>query len=248
MFSFDPITDRPSTGSFELSTSLRERMFQALGHQDTIFGMRYFTDGRGAQNVGLIDARRIELQKVCAQIGRGSSDVSALSSLFPVNTGCTINSPCSFRQSPGNTDPFQEISDLFLQGLNLKQGCYPEVVLTTLYLGNYKAGFGLHRDVGEDTALFVLDGTKHFIVFVNDQKQMYTIEKSGYLAWRAGQLHTAANDECVWSMTINFAVGSPGTDGPVKYQFSQTKRLTPFNNNAWQKGPAVPGSDRPILE
>jgi hypothetical protein len=229
MFSFEPISGRPSTGFFDLSDSLRERMFLALGSQDTVFGLRYFDDRAAVHNVALFDARRLELQKLCEQIGRGARKINDLSSLFWNNTGCTINSPRSFHGRSGNKDPFEEISDLFLKGLNLKQGGYPEVIYTTLYLGKYKTGFGLHSDIGEDTTLFVLDGTKRFVVVVNDQEQAYTIEKNGYLAWGGGQPHSAANNECVWSMTINFAVGSPGVAGPVRYCSAQTKRILAFD-------------------
>jgi len=228
MFTFDPICARPSTGSFKLSESLRRRLFTALGDQATLFGLRYFGDGMRIENVGLFDARRSELQERFAEIGRGVRQVSSLSSMFQPNTGCTINSPQLFGRPHDDQDAFQEISDLFLSGLNLPFGGHPESIFTTFYLGNYNMGFGLHTDPGEDTALFVLDGTKRFVVVVDGKEQMYTVEQNEYLAWTSEQPHSAANSDCPWSMTVNFAVGSPGVDGPVKYCHPATKRVLAF--------------------
>lgn len=224
MFSFESIVARPSTGSFELSDALLRRMFSALGDPCTLFGLRFIDDEAESKDIGMIDPRRLQLQEICEQIGSGTNEMYRLRSMLDDNTGFTINSP----QSLGDTDPFEEISDLFLAGLNLKQGCYPEKIYTTMYLGTYKTGFGLHKDIGEDTVLFVLDGTKHFVLIENGEKRSYTIEKNRYLAWRAGQEHSAANDNGVWSLTINFAVGSPGVDGPVRYCFPRTERAIAY--------------------
>jgi hypothetical protein len=224
MFQFEPILSRPCTGTFELADALVRRLFFVLGSEDLcIFGLRFFDDKEGGQ-VGLFDPRRLQLQKLCRQVGTGEVEIGRLKSMLSSGTGFAINSPRALSYD----DPFGKIADLFLAGLNLEKGAYPEKMYTTLYLGTYATGFGFHNDPGEDTTLFVLDGTKHFALVEDGETVEYAIEKNRYLAWRAGQYHGSANAGGDWSLTINFAVGSPGVDGPAKYAFDSTGKIVAF--------------------
>lgn len=219
---FDSIFGRPCTGSFDIENLLARQLFSALGGRVTIFGLRHLQANGKSEDVGLLDSRRRDLKAICTQIGSGQREIAELQSICPSGTGFTINSP----QSLGGHDLFGKISDLFLAGLDLKEGGHPEKIYTTFYLGTYETGFGLHADPGEDTTMFVLDGVKDFLLIEDGGKEAgYSVEKKHYLAWRAGQQHSAANPNRRWSFTMNFAVGSPGVDGPVKYQYGSTKRV-----------------------
>lgn len=221
MFSFERIVDRPTTGTFELDASMRRRLFEALGDELCTFGLRYIDEHGEGQGIGFVDPRRQAFMDICARIGAGRAEITALRESLPDGCGWAVNSP----ELMDGDDPFQTISDLFLAGLQLGEGRYPEKIYTTMYLGSYETGFGMHVDHGEDTALFVLDGTKHFVVEDGGVPVNYVIEANRYLAWRSGQRHSASNASREWSFTLNFAVGSPGVEGPVNYAFPKTERI-----------------------
>jgi hypothetical protein len=75
-----------------------------------------------------------------------------------------------------------------------------------LFFGTYNHGFGLHRDTA-DTAMFILDGTKCFVVEVEGRNREFSLEAGQYLRWSSQYTHSNWNPKARWSMSLHVSLG-----------------------------------------
>lgn len=131
----------------------------------------------------------------------------------------------------GEVIAINPVSAKVVEGNGVDHGddCKPEEIDVMCVFGGYKRGFGLHRD-NADTAIFVLDGEKNFVVSevetVNNHR--YSLSRGQYLMWRSQEWHSNDNPDLQWSFTMNFVIGPAATrhvaDGtPISYTHNKTQ-------------------------
>lgn len=225
-FTFSPFTSDVCTGRFSVDDVLVRHAFAYLNIDCVgLYGLRSIRADGSVVDVGLMDPRRCAFEKFCKTIGEGSAGLDSFHHLIPRGEGLVVNSP----QTPDQQkNPFNSLAQLFLTGAGYATDCSPEAIDMNLFIGSYDRSFAVHRDA-EDTALFVLDGRKHFQVGLQENSlQEFVVKRGEYLRWRSIHWHGNINPLNEWSVTVNFAVGPAGwrmipAGTPVTYGYAETK-------------------------
>ena len=225
IFQLEPYSADLCVGKFVIDREALRRAFRELGAGGHIYGCRRLNPDGTSDNVGLMDTCRQTFERQCAKYGAGDGGLADFKTALEANAGLTLNS----LQNPHAKKQwiFNELANAFLTNLHFPPHGFAEELEMVLFLGTYDRGFGLHKDTN-DTAMFVLDGTKCFVVEVEGRHREFSLEAGQYLRWSSQYAHSNWNPKGYWSMSLHIALGPSIKqlleDGmPVEYIYSTTK-------------------------
>ncbi len=221
---FDPFTGDISRGSFVIDPQDLRDAFGGVGQGGLPYGCQRLEQGGRVANIKFIDPERRAIEKVFEQYGAGKAELSDFQKLTEFGTGYVLNSLQDPRKP--NTWGFNKLAQSFLAHVGQEPGRSAQEADVVAFFGSYDAGFGLHKDA-YDTAMFVLDGRKHFLIEVDGAQKEYTLGAGEYLRWKSPYAHTNRNPGGDWSLTLNFTLGPDASrrvhaGTPVEYIHPRT--------------------------
>lgn len=222
---FDPYTGDISRGSFTLDPHDLRAAFAGVGQGGLPFGCTRLDQGGKVANIRFVDSERSAIERAFAEFGSGNAELSDFRKLSGQGTGFTLNSLQDPRK-PGAFG-FNKLAASFLDNLGQAPNSCAEEIDVVTFFGTYDAGFGWHKDA-YDTAMFVLDGRKHFLIEVDGVQQKHTLKAGEYLRWTSCYAHSNWNPTGDWSLTLNFTLGPDASKRtlagtPVDYRHAKTK-------------------------